>query len=88
MKVIRTIGVLTSVDAPNNHAIRAVVRTIKRTESKRNQKSGYSGLQQEHIGKQRDVSDTIQRGGTILLISLPQEMRTPEGQQKAAAPRR
>ena len=33
----------------------------------------------------RDVSDTIQRGGTILPTARCEEMRTPEGQQKAAA---
>ena len=33
----------------------------------------------------RDVSDTIQRGGTILQTARCQSMRTEEGQQKAAA---
>ena len=33
----------------------------------------------------RDVSDTIQRGGTILQTARCKEMRTEEGQQKAAA---
>ena len=81
-KVIRTIGVLTSGgDAPGmNAAIRKglKVRGIRR---------GYSGLLNEEIIdlSARDVSDTIQRGGTILLTARCEEMRTPEGQQKAAA---
>ncbi len=33
----------------------------------------------------RDVSDTIQRGGTILQTARCQEMCTEEGQQRAAA---
>ena len=33
----------------------------------------------------RDVSDIIQRGGTILQTARCKEMRTEEGQQKAAA---
>ena len=71
-KVIRTIGVLTSGgDAPGmNAAIRAVVRTALGKGLKvRGIRRGYSGLLNEEIIdlSARDVSDTIQRGGTILL---------------------
>ena len=70
-KVIRTIGVLTSGgDAPGmNAAIRAVVRTALGKGLKvRGIRRGYSGLLNEEIIdlSARDVSDTIQRGGTIL----------------------
>ena len=89
-KVIRTIGVLTSGgDAPGmNAAIRAVVRTALGKGLKvRGIRRGYSGLLNEEIIdlSARDVSDTIQRGGTTLLTARCEEMRTPEGQQKAAA---
>ena len=89
-KVIRTIGVLTSGgDAPGmNAAIRAVVRTALGKGLKvRGIRRGYSGLLNEEIIdlSARDVSDMIQRGGTILLTARCEEMRTPEGQQKAAA---
>ncbi|MGN1165275.1 MAG: ATP-dependent 6-phosphofructokinase, partial [Lachnospiraceae bacterium] len=48
---------------------------------------GYQGLLNEEIIdlSARDVSDTIQRGGTILQTARCKEMRTEEGQQKAAA---
>ena len=48
---------------------------------------GYHGLLKEEIIdlSARDVSDTIQRGGTILQTARCQSMRTEEGQQKAAA---
>ena len=87
---IKTIGVLTSGgDAPGmNAAIRAVVRTALGKGLKvRGIRRGYSGLLNEEIIdlSARDVSDTIQRGGTILLTARCEEMRTPEGQQKAAA---
>lgn len=70
-KQIRTIGVLTSGgDAPGmNAAIRAVVRTALGNGVKvRGIRRGYSGLLNEDIIDMtaRDVSDTIQRGGTIL----------------------
>ena len=72
-KVIRTIGVLTSGgDAPGmNAAIRAVVRTALGKGLKvRGIRRGYSGLLNEEIIdlSARDVSDTIQRGGTILAL--------------------
>src|SRR5699024_833572 len=48
---------------------------------------GYHGLLKEEIIdlSARDVSDTIQRGGTILQTARCKSMRTEEGQQKAAA---
>ena len=89
-KVIRTIGVLTSGgDAPGmNAAIRAVVRTaLGKGVKVRGIRKGYQGLLDEEIIDltARDVSDTIQRGGTILQTARCEEMRTEEGQQKAAA---
>ncbi len=87
---IRTVGVLTSGgDAPGmNAAIRAVVRTALAKGLKvRGIRRGYHGLLKEEIIdlSARDVSDTIQRGGTILQTARCQAMRTEEGQQKAAA---
>lgn len=87
---IRTVGVLTSGgDAPGmNAAIRAVVRTALCKGLKvRGIRRGYHGLLKEEIIdlSARDVSDTIQRGGTILQTARCQAMRTEEGQQKAAA---
>ena len=89
-KIIRTIGVLTSGgDAPGmNAAIRAVVRTgLARGIRVRGIRRGYSGLLNQEIIDMlaRDVSDTIQRGGTILQTARCEEMRTEEGQQRAAA---
>ncbi|MDD2979850.1 MAG: 6-phosphofructokinase [Hespellia sp.] len=89
-KIVRTIGVLTSGgDAPGmNAAIRAVVRTaLSRGLKVRGIRRGYLGLLNEEIIdlSARDVSDTIERGGTILQTARCKEMRTEEGQQKAAA---
>ena len=89
-KQIRTIGVLTSGgDAPGmNAAIRAVVRTaLGKGLRVRGIRKGYQGLLDEEIIdlSARDVSDTIQRGGTILQTARCAEMRTEEGQQEAAA---
>ena len=74
-KEIKTIGVLTSGgDAPGmNAAIRAVVRTaIARGLKVKGIKKGYQGLLNEEIVdmEAKDVSDIIQRGGTILGLSL------------------
>lgn len=87
---IRTIGVLTSGgDAPGmNAAIRAVTRTaLSHGLRVRGIRRGYHGLLKEDIidlsGK--DVSDTIQRGGTILQTARCEAMTTEDGQQKAAA---
>jgi 6-phosphofructokinase 1 len=89
-KIIRTIGVLTSGgDAPGmNAAIRAVVRaSISKGIRVRGIRKGYQGLLDQEIIDMtgRDVSDTIQRGGTILQTARCEEMRTEEGVQKAAA---
>ena len=68
---VRTIGVLTSGgDAPGmNAAIRAVVRVaLSKGLKVRGIRRGFHGLLREEIIdlSARDVSDTIQRGGTIL----------------------
>jgi len=86
---MRTIGVLTSGgDSPGmNAAIRAVVRRgIEKGLEVKGIRKGYEGLLKEEIIplEARDVSDIIQRGGTFLLTARSQEMRTPEGQRKAA----
>lgn len=88
-KEIKTIGVLTSGgDAPGmNAAIRAVVRTaLARGINVKGIKKGYQGLLNEEIidMKARDVSDIIQRGGTILGTARCMEFKTPEGQKKGA----
>lgn len=88
-KEIKTIGVLTSGgDAPGmNAAIRAVVRTaLARNIKVKGIKKGYQGLLNEEIidMQARDVSDIIQRGGTILGTARCTEFKTPEGQQKGA----
>lgn len=88
-KEIKTIGVLTSGgDAPGmNAAIRAVVRkALANGLNVKGIKKGYQGLLNEEIfvmGK-RDVSDIIQRGGTILGTARCAEFRTKEGQEKGA----
>lgn len=88
-KEIKTIGVLTSGgDAPGmNAAIRAVVRsTIARGLKVKGIKKGYQGLLNEEIidMQAKDVSDIIQRGGTILGTARCMEFTTPEGQKKGA----
>lgn len=88
-KEINTIGVLTSGgDAPGmNAAIRAVVReAIAKGKKVKGIKRGYAGLLQEEIVdmEAKDVSDIIQRGGTILQTARCMEFKTPEGQQRAA----
>lgn len=88
-KEIKTIGVLTSGgDAPGmNAAIRAVVRTaIARGVKVKGIKKGYQGLLNEEIidMEARNVSDIIQRGGTILGTARCKEFKTKEGQQKGA----
>ena len=87
---VRTIGVLTSGgDAPGmNAAIRAVVRrALAKGLKVRGIRRGYHGLLKEEIIDltARDVSDIVQRGGTILQTARCKTMRTEEGQQKAAA---
>ncbi len=88
-KEIKTIGVLTSGgDAPGmNAAIRAVVRkAIASGLNVKGIKKGYNGLLNEEIIDMtaRDVSDTIQRGGTVLYTARCLEFRTEEGQKKGA----
>jgi len=86
---INTIGVLTSGgDAPGmNAAIRAVVReAIANGKRVMGIKRGYAGLLQEEIYEMHttDVSDIIQRGGTILQTARCKEFTTAEGQKKGA----
>lgn len=88
-KEIKTIGVLTSGgDAPGmNAAIRAVVRkAISNGVNVKGIKKGYQGLLNEEIidMQKKDVSDTIQRGGTILGTARCVEFMTEEGQAKGA----
>ena len=88
-KEIKTIGVLTSGgDAPGmNAAIRAVVRTALAKGLKvKGIKKGYHGLLNEEIidMEAKDVSDIIQRGGTVLGTARCLEFKTLEGQQKGA----
>lgn len=88
-KEIKTIGVLTSGgDAPGmNAAIRAVVRTgLAKGLKVKGIKRGYQGLLNEEIldMKARDVSEIIQRGGTILGTARCMEFMELEGQQKGA----
>ena len=87
---IKRIGVLTSGgDAPGmNAAVRAVVRTamfhniecygIRR---------GYNGLINGDIIRldEKNVSHTINRGGTILYTARSKEFMTEEGQKKAVS---
>ena len=86
---IKTIGVLTSGgDAPGmNAAIRAVVRRgLSSGLQVKGILKGYNGLLNEEIIDMtaRDVSDTIERGGTILYTARCAEFRTAEGQQRGA----
>ncbi len=88
-KEIKTIGVLTSGgDAPGmNAAIRAVVRTgLAKGLNVKGIKKGYQGLLNEEIidMKAKDVSEIIQRGGTILGTARCMEFMELEGQQKGA----
>ena len=88
-KVIRTIGVLTSGgDAPGmNAAIRAVVRRgLSNGLNVKGILKGYNGLLNEEIidMSAKDVSDTIERGGTILYTARCAEFRTEEGQKRGA----
>ncbi len=84
---VHTIAVLTSGgDAPGmNAAIRAVVRrALSRGLKVYGIHRGYDGLMDEDLieMKAQDVSDTIQRGGTILYTARCPEMRTEEGQKR------
>ena len=86
---IKTIGVLTSGgDAPGmNAAIRAVVRkAIANGAVVKGIKKGYQGLLGEEIVDMQkwSVSEIIQRGGTILGTARCADMKTEEGQKRAA----
>lgn len=88
MKEIKTVGVLTSGgDAPGmNAAIRAVTRSaIYEGWKVMGIYRGYEGLIHGDIKefKSSDVSNTIQRGGTILKTARSKDFMTPEGKQKA-----
>lgn len=84
MMQMNTIAVLTSGgDAPGmNAAIRAVVRTAKFHELKAvGIRRGFSGLMHGDLFEftARDVSDILQRGGTILQTARSAEFNSPEG---------
>ncbi len=86
---MKKIGVLTSGgDAPGmNAAIRAVVRSaLSRGMEVYGIENGYAGvLNKDFIPMgARSVSDTIQRGGTILRTARCKEMMTDEGRDLAA----
>ena len=88
-KEINTIGVLTSGgDAPGmNAAIRAVVRKACANGKKvMGIRRGYQGLLEEDIVEmgRESVSDTLDKGGTILFTARCSEFRTEEGQKKGA----
>ena len=88
MAEIKCIGVLTSGgDAPGmNAAIRAVTRTaIANGITVKGIYRGYKGLIYDEIEdfKTQNVSNIIQRGGTILKTARSEEFKTSEGMQKA-----
>ena len=88
-KEIKTIGVLTSGgDAPGmNAAIRAVVReALVKGVKVKGIKKGYAGLLNEEIVdmEKKDVSDIIQRGGTVLGTARCPEFKEEEVQARAA----
>ncbi|MGD9991733.1 MAG: 6-phosphofructokinase [Salinivirgaceae bacterium] len=90
MAKIKRIGVLTSGgDAPGmNAAIRAVTRmAIYHGLEVYGIRSGYHGMINDQIIKleSHDVSNIIQRGGTILKTARSAEFRTPEGRAQAYA---
>ena len=86
---IKKIAVLTSGgDSPGmNAAIRAVTRkAIFNGFDMVGIQRGYQGLLEEDFIEfgPRSVSDTIQRGGTILRTARSEEFKTEEGKKKAA----
>lgn len=86
---IKTIAVLTSGgDAPGmNAAIRAVTRTaLSRGLKVKGIKRGYNGLLNEEIidMEARNVSDILQRGGTVLGTARCLEFKKAEYQKKGA----
>ena len=87
-RIIKTIGVLTSGgDAPGmNAAIRAVTRTARYHDiNVIGIMRGYQGLIENEFVKftSSSVSNTIQRGGTILKTARCGAFLTPEGRKKA-----
>jgi len=90
MAKIKRIGVLTSGgDAPGmNAAIRAVTRmAIYHGLEVYGIQSGYHGMINDQIRQleSHDVSNIIQRGGTILKTARSEEFRTVEGRAQAYA---
>ena len=88
-KEVKTIGVLTSGgDAPGmNAAIRSVVRVaLARGLKVKGIRRGYLGLLNEDIFdmQSRDVSDIIQKGGTVLGTARCLEFKQPEVQKQGA----
>lgn len=88
MSEIKCIGILTSGgDAPGmNAAIRAVTRSaIYNGMTVKGIYRGYKGLIYDEIEefKTQNVSNIIQRGGTILKTARCEEFRTPEGRKQA-----
>jgi len=88
MKTFKRIGVLTSGgDAPGmNAAVRAVTRTaLSRGVEVMGIYRGYSGLISGDIKKLevRDVSNIINKGGTVLYSDRCPEFKTPEGMARA-----
>ena len=88
MKEIKTIGVLTSGgDAPGmNACIRAVTRSaIFNGMNVMGIYRGYEGLIHGEFKEltTESVSNTIQRGGTILKTARSKDFQTPEGRKQA-----
>ena len=88
-KKIKTVAVLTSGgDAPGmNAAIRGVVRKALTNGMKvMGIEKGYQGLLNGEIHEMtsKDVSDSIQKGGTILRTARSEEFATEEGKIKGA----
>ena len=87
---IKRIGVLTSGgDAPGmNAAVRAVVRTAMfHNVECYGIRRGYNGLINGDIIRldEKNISHTINRGGTILYTARSKEFMTEEGQKKAVS---
>ncbi len=88
MNKIKNIGVMTSGgDSPGmNAAVRAVVRTgVYHGMDVYGIRRGYQGMVDGDIFKMKttDVSNIIQRGGTILKTARSKEFVTEEGMEKA-----
>ena len=88
MREIKTVAVLTSGgDAPGmNACIRAVTRAAIYNQMRViGVYRGYEGLINEEFQEfnSASVSNTIQRGGTILKTSRSKEFMTPEGRKRA-----